>query len=170
TCLVAPNSLHHVWLADWAALYPEAAVFVAPGLEKKVPGALAARARTLDDHPPAEWAEVIDQAAVLGDILNEICFFHRPSRTLVLTDLIENFEACRVCARWRWVVKLAGAADPHGSAPHDMRASFARRRGPLRAAVQRMIGWSPERVILAHGRWYDRDGTRELQRAFRWAL
>ena len=25
----------------------------------------------------------------------------------------------------------------------------------------------PERIILAHGRWYDRDGVSELRRAFR---
>jgi len=33
-----------------------------------------------------------------------------------------------------------------------------------------MIGWNPERVILAHGRWYDRNGQAELRRAFRWIL
>jgi hypothetical protein len=30
-----------------------------------------------------------------------------------------------------------------------------------------MIAWEPERVILAHGRWYDRAGAAELRRAFR---
>jgi hypothetical protein len=25
-------------------------------------------------------------------------------------------------------------------------------------------------VILAHGRWYERDGADELRRAFRWLL
>ena len=38
----------------------------------------------------------------------------------------------------------------------------------LRAAVRTMIGWAPQRVILAHGRWYDRDGADELRRAFAW--
>jgi hypothetical protein len=33
-----------------------------------------------------------------------------------------------------------------------------------------MIGWAPERIILAHGRWYPRDGVAELERAFRWVL
>lgn len=32
------------------------------------------------------------------------------------------------------------------------------------------LGWNPERIILAHGRWYRRDGTAELRRAFRWLL
>jgi hypothetical protein len=31
-----------------------------------------------------------------------------------------------------------------------------------------MIGWDPARIILAHGRWYERGGADELRRAFRW--
>ena len=33
-----------------------------------------------------------------------------------------------------------------------------------------MIALDPERVIIAHGRWYDANGTEELKRAFRWLL
>jgi hypothetical protein len=40
----------------------------------------------------------------------------------------------------------------------------------LRAAIERMIAWNPERIILAHGRWYTCAGTHELRRAFRWLL
>ena len=34
--------------------------------------------------------------------------------------------------------------------------------------VERMIGWGPERVVLAHGRWYAADAVGQLRRAFRW--
>jgi hypothetical protein len=33
-----------------------------------------------------------------------------------------------------------------------------------------MLAWNPQRIILAHGRWYERDGAAELARAFAWAL
>jgi hypothetical protein len=49
-----------------------------------------------------------------------------------------------------------------------MRLTFPRRS--LRVAVERMIAWEPERILLAHGRWYARDGVQELRRAFRWLL
>jgi hypothetical protein len=32
-----------------------------------------------------------------------------------------------------------------------------------------MLGWAPQRIILSHGKGYDRDIAAELQRAFRWA-
>jgi hypothetical protein len=30
------------------------------------------------------------------------------------------------------------------------------------------MAWHPQRVILAHGRWYQENGEAELRRAFRW--
>lgn len=33
-----------------------------------------------------------------------------------------------------------------------------------------MIAWTPDRIVLAHGRCYDKDAGAELRRAFRWVL
>jgi hypothetical protein len=51
-----------------------------------------------------------------------------------------------------------------------MRMTFRNQKPQLKAAIETMIGWDPLRVILAHGRWYDKDGTAELRRAFQWIL
>jgi hypothetical protein len=125
----------------------------------------------LGEAPAPGWADAIDQVLVRGDLLTEACFFHRPSKTLILTDLIENFEPDRVRS-WphRLLLRLGGVLDPDGKAPIDMRLSFLRRRKALREAVRTMIAWAPERIILAHGRWYDGNAAAELRRAFRWVL
>jgi hypothetical protein len=102
--------------------------------------------------------------------MTEVVFFHIASRTLVLTDLIENFESGKVGPLMRFLIWLGGVRNPDGSTPRDMRLSFRRQRPQVRAAVETMIGWDPERVILAHGRWYASDARAELQRAFRWIL
>ncbi|NVB39574.1 hypothetical protein G6O69_17155 [Pseudenhygromyxa sp. WMMC2535] len=52
-------------------------------------------------------------------------------------------------------------------APIDHRASFLRRK-PAREAFATVLGWEPERVIMAHGTWVDRDGRAFLEHAFRW--
>ena len=96
-------------------------------------------------------------------------FFHRASRTLVLTDLIENFEPEKLPLLSRWLTKLGGAQHPDGQMPRDMRYTYED-KAALKGAVETMIGWDPARIILAHGRWYDRDGAAELRRAFRWLL
>lgn len=167
--LVAPNTLHYWWVADWKARFPEAEVHAPPGL--------GARARRrLPDHrtlgeTAATWASAMDQVLARGPALTEVDFFHRASRTLILTDLIENFEPSRVRSRvYRLLLRLAGAMDPDGKAPIDMQLSFLFQRRALRAAVRTMIDWNPERIIVAHGRWYEADGAAELRRAFRWLL
>ncbi len=63
---------------------------------------------------------------------------------------------------------MAGAADPDGKAPMDLRLTFVGGKEAARASFEWMVAWGPERLIVAHGRWYDRDGTAELRRAFRW--
>jgi Domain of unknown function (DUF4336) len=168
--LIAPNTLHYWWISDWATCFPDAETFAAPGLERSAKRRIDIR-YSLGDVPPAVWAGVIDQVLVKGDVLTEVDFFHRPSRTLILTDLIENFEPERVRSwLYRKLVSWSGAADPDGKAPIDMRLSFWRHRKALKAAVERMIAWEPARIILAHGRYYETGGMDELRRAFRWIL
>ena len=167
--LVAPNILHHSWMDQWRAAYPEAEVFSGPPPGRAAPPPALSTAQILTDHAPELWRGVIDQRIARGDLFSEAVFFHRPSATLILTDLIENFEPDRVrCTGWRWIMQMFGAADPHGSAPYDMRLSFWRERHRLREIVRTMLDWAPERVIIAHGRWYEADAAGELRRAFAW--
>ncbi len=171
--LVSPNWIHYAYIADWQKAFADTLAWAAPNV-----GARAKKFhmdirfdRELGDTPPPEWAEEVDQLIAHGSTAHvEVVFFHKPSRTLILTDLIENFEKSKVPFWLRAVLPLAGVMDPDGKAPVDMRMTFRRGKPALRKAVQRMIDWGPERVILAHGRWYERDGVAELKRAFRWVL
>ena len=70
----------------------------------------------------------------------------------------------------RFLTWLGGCLDPDGSMPRDMRLTYSKRKPELRATIERMIAWDPERIILAHGRWYQHDGVEELRRAFAWVL
>jgi Domain of unknown function (DUF4336) len=168
--LLAPNTLHYWWLSGWADLFPEAAVFAPLDLARTAKKTLP-RYLALDDKPSPLWGGTIDQCIIFSGIFTEIVFFHKPSRTLLLTDLIENFELSRVRSRWlRMLLRVGGVVDPDGKTPIDMRLSFFRHRAELQNAVRKMLAWKPDRVILAHGRWYDSDGERELKRAFRWVL
>lgn len=168
--IVAPNSLHYSWLGEWQARYPAARSYGLPGFRDTAHRPIAVD-ESLRLRPPDQWGGAFAQCIVPGSLLTEVEFFHQRSRTLVLTDLIENFEPRRVRSRLlRWLIRLSGAADPDGKAPIDMRWSFHRHRAQVRAAAETMIGWAPERIILAHGRCYERDGTAELRRAFRWVL
>jgi hypothetical protein len=167
--LVSPNRLHTSWIAAWKGHFPSALVAAIAG-EKPWDGARLDPAIDLAGTGPFPWSETIAQVLVPGSVFSEAVFFHRRSRSLILTDLIENFELERVTCRWlRALLRLTGPLDPNGTAPLDMRLGFRRHRGALRRAVAQMRVWAPERVLFAHGRWYASDAGSELDRAFRWA-
>jgi hypothetical protein len=166
--LVAPNTLHYWWLPDWHARFPDARVHAVAALSRRAKRPLPPF-DPLENAPDAAWADDIDQLLVPGSLMTEAVFFHRRSRTVILTDLIENFEPQRIRPPLlRLLTKMVGAADPDGKAPYDMQWSFWPRRREVRNAVQRMIAWGPERAVIAHGRWYEHDAVNELRRAFRW--
>jgi hypothetical protein len=64
--------------------------------------------------------------------------------------------------------RLSGAVDPDGKMPVDLRATFFMHRKQMAEAVRTMISWQPQRIIIAHGRWYRENAVAELKRAFRW--
>jgi Domain of unknown function (DUF4336) len=169
--IIGPNRLHHWWIPEWHAAYPEAEVYLAPRITEQAAGRLNLDSRALDRPSGYPWDDEIKTLPVVGTYMTEVVFFHVRSRTLVLTDLIENFESAKVASPFmRFLMWLGGVRDPDGSTPSDLRSSFRKQRLQVRAAVETMIGWDPERIILAHGRWYPSGGRAELQRAFRWIL
>lgn len=170
--LIAPNWIHYAWMPDWQVRFAQALAWGSPGVVQRAASRKVALRldHDLTDTPPPEWAGQIDQRLADSGYHRELVFFHRASRTLILTDLIENFEPRHMPWWSRPLLKLGRVCDPDGRMPRDMAASFARRPGHLRDIVDTMLGWAPERVILSHGRWYDRNGTAELRRAFRGVL
>jgi hypothetical protein len=164
--IVAPNSLHHLFLAEWQRAYPGARLYAAPGLRKK------RRDLTFDaelgDAPPADWLGEIDQVAMRGNLITtEIVFFHRASGTSLFTDLLQQIAADRLSG-WRAVVaKLDLMTGPEPSVPRKFRLAFVGRR-KARVALERILGWPIEKVLMAHGTPVERDAPAFLHRAFGW--
>ena len=169
--LVAPNIAHWTFLKEWQQHCPEAETSAAPNLRQRaqVQAAGVRLDRDLGDAPPVDWAGEIEQAVVPGGFgFREVAFLHRPSRTLILTDLVQNLEAGKLPLGTRLFATATGVLAPHGKPPAYLRLILRMRRREAAEAVNRLIAWSPERVIFSHGSWFDSDGTRELRRAFAW--
>jgi hypothetical protein len=164
--IVEPNKLHHLPLAAWVARYPEAQLHPAPGLAKKRPE-LAWQAELGDEALPA-WAGQIDQLVFRGSsFLEELFFFHRPSRTLLVCDWIQRFDPATLSG-WRgWLMRVDGLVGPGGGAPRELRATCWKRRD-ARASLERALAWDPERLVIAHGVLPEENGRAALAHAFRW--
>jgi hypothetical protein len=169
--LVAPDIAHWKYLAEWQRACPDATAWAAPGLRERaqVKQSPVRLARDLGEDAPPEWAADMDQVVVPGGFgFSEIDFFHKPSRTLVLTDLIVNLEPQKLPPLGRAAAALAGVLAPDGKAPLYLRLILRMRGEEAARAAARMVAWAPERVIFSHGSWFERDGTAQLRRAFAW--
>lgn len=164
--LIGPNRLHYWWLPQWHQAFPGAKVYMAPRIKEQAGNRIDFDGVVLERESGYPWDEEIATLPVPGSYMTEITFFHRPSRTLVLTDFIENFEPARLKSLFTRVLTRLGGA--RGQMPRDMRLTYDRKI--LRHAIETMIGWSPKAIIIAHGRWYDKNGAEELRRSFRWLL
>lgn len=168
--LVSPNKLHYAYIAAWKRRYPGAIAWASPGVRERAASQHidVAFDADLGDAPEPAWVADLDQLHFRGSrVIEEVVFLHRASCTLILTDLIENFEAAKLGAAMRWIARLGGVLDPDGKTPLDMRFTF-RDRAAARACLKRIMAWQPQRVILAHGRCYPDNAEAELRRAFRW--
>jgi hypothetical protein len=169
--LVSPNKLHYAHIPVWKRAYPEAVAWASPGVRKRAAsqGIGVSFGADLGEEPEPVWREDLDQIVFRGSrLLEEVVFFHRKTRTVIVADLIENFEPGKLGGVYGWLARLAGVADPDGKTPVDLRMTFWGRKQEARASLARMLDWEPEKVIIAHGRPYEKDGTGQLHRAFRW--
>lgn len=171
--LIAPNWIHYAYIADWQAVYPESTAWAAPGVAER---AASRKVEMRIDHDlgsSAEqpWVGQIEQLIAEGSkVHREAVFFHKASGTLILTDLIENFEAANVPWWMAILGRLGGIVAPNGQMPRDMRMTFRGHNDQLRAAIEQMIEWAPKQIILAHGKWFENNAVAELRRAFAFVL
>lgn len=162
--LVAPNVMHHVFLGDWAAAYPSAKVLAPAGLRQK----------REDLRIDVELSDVMDvgqspdvELLLAHGIpkLEEFAFLHRPSRTLLLTDLAFNIHDS---PSWltRTYLKLCKA---YGRlAPTWLLKSMVKDPAALRAWRDRVLAWDFDRVVPCHGQVLERGGRDALREAFAW--
>jgi Domain of unknown function (DUF4336) len=163
--LIAPNSLHHLFLKEWKAAYPAAVLYAAPG----------SRERSKDvpfdedlDGPERPWAGQIDQAVMRGNVLTtEVVFFHRASGTALFTDLIQNFRPGWFTGWRALVARLDGMVAPYPQVPKKFRLAFTDRKA-AREGLECILSWPVEKVLMAHAEPVREDGHVFIARAFEW--
>jgi hypothetical protein len=167
--LVSPNKLHHLYLEEWKTAYPEAALW-GPQSTINKRSDLSFR-EPLTDSPPQDWLPDIDQAWFRGSFaMDEVVFFHRPSGTAIVADLIQTFSDRFLRKHWGWfrfLARLDGLTQDQAGAPREWRLSFIN-RAPARRARAKVLSWNCQRVIVAHGGWVRTNGHALLEKSFRW--
>jgi hypothetical protein len=90
--VIEPSWWHDLYLAEYTAAYPAAELF---GARTLVRWARSLKfTHVLSEDAPALWKADLEQRQVegIGLFLDEVAFCHRPSRSLILADLLFNFS------------------------------------------------------------------------------
>jgi short-subunit dehydrogenase len=170
--LLAPNVAHWMFLSGWQRELPQASTFAARGLaeRKQVRDAGIRIDRELGDTSPEEWGTEIDTVAVNAPMFSEVELFDRRSRTLILTDLVQNLDPDDHPMPTGAAASLLGTAKPDGRAPIYLRLLLRLGGRSVQTAAQRLVSLAPERVIFAHGDWFEAGASERLRQSLRWLL
>ena len=169
--VVAPSRAHHLFVGDYIKTWPGAKLYGPPGLVGDIQdfrARIGARRdlkldAVLSDEPASEWAGEIDQLLFKGATgLNEVVFFHRPSRSVIFTDLVFNVPADFRDARIFYT--LVGGRGRFG--PHRLIRLSIRDRKAARESVAKILEWDFDRVIVTHGDVLESGGKPKFAAAF----
>lgn len=169
TDIVAPNAFHHLYLQAFKQRFPLATSWGPSALRQKCPHLELDRLLSAAD--PSPWPEIVlcnlSGLQTLGPTgptpLHEVAFCHTASRTLVLTDSAFHFDAS---APWltRCITRIGG-----GYArlePTILERLATSDRASLRRAMQVVLRWDFDRVIVAHGAVVETGGKQAITKAY----
>jgi hypothetical protein len=160
--IVCPNVYHHLHAAPWAARFSSATLVG--------PRALAKKRRDLElgaylDDAPGSWSDDLTPVHIDGCMLDETVFVHAASRTVVASDLTENFVDGSPHALTNLYLKAAGI---HGKPGWSRFLRFLYRdTRAARRSINALLEHEFDRVIIAHGDVLERDAKDAVRETFR---
>lgn len=154
--IVAPNSLHHLFVPAAREAFAGAKLHATAAFAEKLP-ALAVD-HVLDG---GAFAGVLDEVAIAGaPKVAEVVFVHRASRTLIATDLAFNVRGPKPFLT-RTVMKLNDGWERFG--PTRLFATTVKDPAALKASVCELLEHPFDRVVVAHGDVLEQGGHAALR-------
>ncbi len=161
--IIAPNKYHHLYAGEFAAAYPDARLYVAPGLAEKRKDLRFYG--TLSDEPEAFWEDSLKQHLFQGiPAVNEVVFFHPASRTVIFTDLVFNFSSDLTPGQKLFAL-LDGVYEKT-AVSRLTRYILLGDRNKARRSADKILEWDFDRVVLAHKDVVHEGGYEAVKKAF----
>ena len=111
-----------------------------------------------------EWQGSIEIIPIQGlPKLSEYAIIHKPSRTLILTDLVFNVHEPMNGAS-RFFFKAYGAYERFG--PTRLIQMMVKAPDLFRSSLQKICRADFDRVVMSHGRVLETNGMVEFKKAF----
>lgn len=159
--VVCPNVYHHAFAGAWVEAYPRATVHAPRALRRKRRDLRIDR--DLEDARPETFGGELVPLHVDGCMIDETLFVHPSSRTVVSSDLTENFASADH-AWTRLYLKVSGLYGRPGWG-RLLRPLYRDRRA-ARRSIDRLLEHDFDRVMLAHGEPIETGGKDAVRSTF----
>jgi hypothetical protein len=121
---------------------------------------------TTDPYPESVKKE-LDFEKLRGLRFHETVYFHRMSKTLIVTDLVFNMPTPKGKLK-AFFYKMGGIG--YGlAASRGFRVLGTRSKKELRKSIEKILEWDFERIIMSHGEICVSGGREIFRKAFEWA-
>ncbi len=161
--VIAPNPLHASEAPWYADRYPQAKILLPEGMRLKQ-GRLMRIDGTIEVGWPAELAGELEAFLIDGLRLPETAYSHARSKTLVVTDLVMNYDNHHFKGIFKLLMRINGIVDRFG--PSRLLRSAIKDKAALRDSLARVMQWDFDRVVMSHGRVLETDGKAKMTKAF----
>jgi hypothetical protein len=165
--IIAPGTYHYFYVSSAQRAFPKAQTYICPGIEQKRPD--IEFDWILGDRPDPRWEDDFEQALVRGArYIWEVAFYHKPSKTLILVDLIENFTDATLNVSftlklwWKLVFRMWNNPKPAPEYQLGWKDKKAARKSLLR-----ILEWDFDRIIMAHGDVVEQNAKQTLTSAWK---
>ncbi|MEM1250485.1 MAG: DUF4336 domain-containing protein [Acidobacteriota bacterium] len=154
--IVSPNLFHHLFLRGALDRFPNAEFYASEGLAKKRQDLPSATSLV----PQQNWLGCLDVFALGGmPRFQEFVFLHRPSKTLIVTDLIFN-EPVGETASTRLFFRIFGT---YGRlAVSRLFRGVIQDKKAFGASLEPIVSLECERVVMAHGKILESDAQQRF--------
>lgn len=160
TDIVAPSLFHHSFVPQALEHFPKATLWAAPGLPEKRTD--IRWHKVLEKDPWPYVAEVETSLLSGAPKLNEVVFLHKPSKTLIVTDMCFNLQNSRGLGAYL-ILSLFGTYRKFGVSKFWL--NFVKNREQFRSSALAVLEWDFDKIVMAHGEIVTSGGKALLQRA-----
>lgn len=147
--IIAPSCIHYLFLTAATKRWPDARVLGAPGLEKKAP----VKGVAFEPLPHDGVVEGLGDDLVVRRIdgvpyITEHVFLHRPTGSLVVTDLVFNLHRC---SSWgmRLYLRCMGAWEK--TAQSAIWRVLTKDKPAAAESARAVLALDFDRLVVAHG-------------------
>lgn len=151
---------HDTFSNEGRSAFPDIPYFAPPGFEERV----SFPVQSLTEAPD-EWSQEIEIMAIQGNpTFGEQVLLHRPSRTLIVADLIFNYH--KAPSLWTKLLLYPAMGLRHAPGMSKRFRNAITDKAAFKTSLDKLLQWDFDRIVVGHGQVIEANGKSKARAMF----